>query len=229
MKRRLREKPLHHRFHFLADGLRHVANFRPKQRFRHDVQRQFPHLLVQVAYFSILPAREVRRGRVRHNLRIHGDVFMPECGLHQLPLRLPGCAFVRQQAISQKKLQCAIIPRLVKVRGVLHQHKLNVVRMRKLADRHMQKAVADNISVFPGTPLRMPRPTTRQFPRASQKKIPLRPGWEGKLGRHHSMRHLQSVSLCVARENIQQSDTGRLFVYNPLQHFRQLSIGFAFI
>jgi len=33
------------------------------------------------------------------------------------------------------------------------------------------------------------------------------------------MRHLQSVSLCNARENRPYSDAMPLFVYNPLQHF----------
>jgi hypothetical protein len=33
------------------------------------------------------------------------------------------------------------------------------------------------------------------------------------------MRHLESVSLCTARENLELSDTALLFVYNPLEDF----------
>ena len=33
------------------------------------------------------------------------------------------------------------------------------------------------------------------------------------------MRHLESVSLCTARENPELSDTALLFVYNPLEDF----------
>jgi hypothetical protein len=43
------------------------------------------------------------------------------------------------------------------------------------------------------------------------------------------MRHVPSVSLCFAWEKQPLSDTVRLFVYNPLQHFGRVKAELVFI
>src|SRR6266436_9162697 len=97
-----------------------------------------------------------------------------------------------------------------------------MIRVRKLADRNVQESVGDNVAIFARAAFRMSGPAMRQVKRAAEKEMPPRPRWRRKVWSHHRVRHIQSVSLCVAQENRHSSDKAPLFVYNSLQHFSRL-------
>ena len=92
---------LHQRFHRRTHVARITADFRVKEGFGDDLQREPHHVVLGVADLSVSPRAEHALGKINHEPPIGGDPFAVKRGLYQLALTAPELTLADQETLAQ--------------------------------------------------------------------------------------------------------------------------------